>query len=197
MNETSPVSSAVARAESPALRLAARPGLALSLLCLVQLVVWTVAPAVVDRTPPNDALEEILWSREWMLLTYKHPQLPAWLTSITYHLTGSYLWGGYLLPQLAVCATFALVYALGRDMMGARAALAGVLLLPVTGFFSAGTRQFNHDIAQLPFWAAICWLLWRATQEEKTRWWVLLGTSAGIGLYAKLDAYALQDLGHR
>lgn len=164
-----------------------RPARLLSLLCLAQVAIWTVVPALVDRTPPNDSLEEFLWSREWMLLTYKHPQLPAWLTSITYHLTGSYIWGGYLLPQLAVCVTFALVYALGRDMMGPRAALAGVLLLPVTGFFSAGTRQFNHDIAQLPFWAGIAWLLWRAAREDKIGWWVLLGTVAGAGLYAKFS----------
>lgn len=179
----------------PPRRFALAPGKVLSLLCVLQLLVWTIIPALVDRTPPTDWLEEVLWSREWMLLTYKHPQLPAWLTAIMHWLTGSYLWGGYLLPQIAVCLTFLLVYAFGREMMGRQAALAGVLLLPVTGFFSAGTRQFNHDIAQLPFWAAICWLLWRAAEQERIGRWVLFGVVGGISLYAKFSTGLILTFG--
>lgn len=176
-----------ATAAPPARIFTLAPGTILSLLCALQFIVWTVVPVLVNRTPPTDFLEEVLWSREWRILTYKHPQLPAWLTGAMHWLTGSYLWGGYLLPQIAVCLTFVLVYAFGRELMGRQAALAGVLLLPVTGFFSAGTEQFNHDIAQLPFWAAISWLLWRAARQDRIGPWVLFGLVGGISLYAKFS----------
>lgn len=157
------------------------------LLCLVQFVLWTVVPALLNRTPPTDTMESFLWGRQWLLLSYKHPQLPSWLLEITYHLTGSYVWTGFLLSQVAVCVTFVCVYGLGCEIMGDRAALAGLLLLPTTGFFNWGTRQWNHDIAQLPFWAAICWLLWRAARDNRLRDWLLLGLVAGAGLYAKFS----------
>lgn len=167
----------------------------LVLFCLWQFVLWTVVPALTDRTPPNDALEEFLWSREWVLVNYKHPHLPAWAMAAAYQLTGSYIWGGYALAQAAVVTTFVLVWLLGRDLMGGRAALAGVLLLTVTGFFSSGTRQFNHDIAQLPFWAAIAWLLWRAVRDDRLGWWIALGLAGGIGLYAKLSTGVIMAFG--
>ncbi|MCM2294286.1 glycosyltransferase family 39 protein [Allorhizobium sp. BGMRC 0089] len=180
---------------TPLRRIISKPSKGLLLFCLFQLLVWTLVPGLVDKTPPDDALEEFLWSRQWMLLTYKHPQFPAWATGVMYHLTGSYIWSGYLLCQLAICITFVMVYLLGRDIMGNRAALAGVMLLPVTGFFSEGTRQFNHDIAQMPFWAAICWLLWRAIREQKTLWWVLLGIVSGCSVYAKFSTGVIMAFG--
>ncbi len=155
------------------------------LLCLLQLVAWTVIPALVNRTPPTDTLESFLWGREWLVLSYKHPQLPSWVLQIVYHLTGSYVWSGFLASQIAVCLAFPFVYLLGRDMMGARAALAGLLLLPVTGYYSWGTRQFNHDVAQIPFWAALSWLLWRAERDNRLGQWIAFGLVAGASLYAK------------
>lgn len=166
-----------------------------ALVCLTQLAFWTVAPSLVSKVPPMDALEGFMWGRQTVLLTYKHPQLPAWLMEIAYKLTGSYIWGGFLLSQVLICATFGFVYVLGRDLIGGRAALAGVLLLPTTGFYNWGARQVNHDIVQLPFWAAICWLLWRAERENKLGWWLALGVVAGAGLYAKFSTGLLIGFG--
>lgn len=156
-------------------------------LIIVQVLVWTLIPALVNITPQTDTLEGYLWGREWPFLTYKHPQLPAWLLQITHDLTGSYTWGHYFLSQAMIAATFLAVFALGRDMMGPRAALAGVLLLPTTGFFSWGTRQFNHDVVQMPFWAGFAWLLWKAARTDRLGWWVALGVMGGAGLYAKFQ----------
>lgn len=156
-------------------------------LVAVQVLAWTVVPALVNLTPPTDTVESYLWGREWRLLTYKHPQMPGWILDILHRLTGNYVWGHFFASQLMVALTFLAVYALGREMMGPRAALAGVFLLPVTGIFSWGTRQFNHDVAQMPFWAAIAWLLWVAARRDRMGWWVALGLVGGIGLYAKFQ----------
>ncbi|MDA3889021.1 MAG: glycosyltransferase family 39 protein [Allgaiera sp.] len=153
----------------------------------LQLVLWTLVPALLNKTPPTDTLEGYMWGRQWVPMTYKHPQMPAWALEITHDLTGSYTWGHFMLSQIFICATFVMVYLMARDMVGKRGALASVLLLPTLAVFSWGTRQFNHDVAQMPFWVAVSWLLWRASRDNKMGWWVALGLVSGISLYAKFS----------
>lgn len=167
--------------------LVSRPELWLVLLCATQIACWTVMPALVDTAPPRDVVEGFMWGREWVLLTYKHPQLPAWLLEASHLLTGSFRWPQYLLAQLTISSTFILVYLLARDILGRPRALAAVLLMPTIYFFGWPTPQFNHDYAQMPFWAAIAWLLWRAVRDGRPGWWLALGLVSGVGLYAKFS----------
>ncbi|MGX8013817.1 glycosyltransferase family 39 protein [Mesorhizobium sp. ORM8.1] len=172
-----------------------RPSHFLALLCLAQIFCWTISPAITDVGPPADVVEGFMWGREWVLLTYKHPQLPCWLLEISHLLTGSFRWPQYLMSQLTVSATFVLVYLLARDIMGPTRALAAVLLMPSIYFFGWPTPQFNHDYAQMPFWAGICLLLWRAARDGKPVWWLALGLVSGVGLYAKLSTGLLLTFG--
>lgn len=175
--------------------LSRHPGYVLALLCAMQIVFWTALPALVDVAPPGDVVEGFMWGREWVLLTYKHPQLPAWLLEAAHLLTGSFRWPQYLLSQLVVTSTFVFVYLLARDILGHRRALAAVLLMPSIYFFGWPTPQFNHDYAQMPFWAAICWLLWRSTTRNGPGWWLALGLVAGVGIYAKFSTGLLLVFG--
>lgn len=156
-------------------------------LCVLQVLLWTIIPALVNKTPPTDTMEGYMWGREWILMSYKHPQMPAWLLEISRILTGSVTWGHYLLSQIMVVGVYVFVYLMGRDMMGSRAALAAVMLIPTLGHSSWGTRQFNHDVIIMPFWVAICWLLWRAQRDNSMANWVALGLVAGISAYAKFS----------
>ncbi|TIV95324.1 MAG: glycosyltransferase family 39 protein, partial [Mesorhizobium sp.] len=167
----------------------------LALLCLTQIACWTLMPALVNVGPPYDVVEGFMWGREWVLLTYKHPQLPCWLLEISHLLTGSFRWPQYMLSQLLVSTTFVLVYLLARDIMGSTRALAAVLLMPSIYFFGWPTPQFNHDYAQMPFWAGISWLLWRAARDGRPGWWLALGVVSGMGLYAKFSTALLLVFG--
>jgi 4-amino-4-deoxy-L-arabinose transferase-like glycosyltransferase len=176
-------------------RLLARPLYAITVLCVLQIAVWTALPPLASQSPPLDAVENYLWGREWVILSYEHPQLPAWLLEASRLLTGSVRWPEYLLSQLFVCATYVLVYLLVRDLMGPRLALASVLLMPTLYWFGWLTYQFNHNIAQMPFWAALVFALWRAIEENRLRWWLLVAAAAGLGLYAKFSTGILIGLG--
>lgn len=167
-----------------------RPASALAAFCALQAVVWTFAPAYTHDSPPLDVVESTMWGREWALATYKHPAFPSWVLESLRWLTGATGWPAYLASQLCIALTFALVYRIGRDLFGAdenaaEKSLAGVMLLAGVFYFSWPTPEFNHNIAQMPFYAAIILLTWRATTRDGLLWWALLGLTAGFGLHIK------------
>ncbi len=163
------------------------PATLIALLIGGQIVAWTLAPALSHSAPPLDVVEGYMWGREWVLATYKHPALPSWALEASRIVTGAVGWPAYLLSQLCVAATFLFVYLLGRDLMGPHRAAAGTLLLTGIAFYAWPTSEFNHNIAETPFWAALAWALWRAVERRRPGWWMLVGALGAAGLYAKLS----------
>ena len=167
------------------------PPALVALLCVGQITVWTLAPTLTHRAPPLDVVEGYMWGREWVIATYKHPALPSWVLETTRILTGAVGWPAYLASQLFIAATFVFAYLLGRDMMGPRRAAAGTLLLTGIAFYAWPTPEFNHNVAETPFWAALPWALWHAVERRRIGWWALAGLLAAGGLYAKLTTALL------
>lgn len=162
-----------------------------ALLIAGQIVAWTLAPALTHTAPPLDVAEGYMWGREWVIATYKHPALPSWVLEASRLATGVVGWPAYLVSQLFIAATFVFVFLLGRDMVGAERAAAGTLLLTGVVYFSWPTVEFNHNVAEMPFWAALPWALWRAVERGGHWRWVLVGGLAAGGLYAKLTTALL------
>jgi 4-amino-4-deoxy-L-arabinose transferase-like glycosyltransferase len=171
--------------------LAARPERALTALMAAQIVLWTAAPSFSHTSPPLDVIEMYVFGREHVIAVYKHPNLPGLVLEASRLLTGMVGWPAYLISQLFISATFLAVFALGRETMDAPRALAGTLLLAGVYYFSWPTPEFNHNVAQMPFWAAIALFLWRATTAGKSIDWALLGLIAGFGLWAKYSTAVL------
>jgi 4-amino-4-deoxy-L-arabinose transferase-like glycosyltransferase len=158
----------------------------------LQIIVWTLTPTLVNSAPPLDVVESYMWGREWVLATYKHPALPSWVLEASRMASrGAIGWPAYLASQLFVAATFALVYLLGRELMDAPRAAAGTLLLTSISAYGWLTPEFNHNVAQLPFWAGLALALWRAVERRSLLWWALAGVFGGVGLYAKLTTVLL------
>ncbi|MBY0564807.1 MAG: glycosyltransferase family 39 protein [Hyphomonadaceae bacterium] len=168
--------------------LLARPERALFALALLQMLFWTLAPALSHSAPPLDVVEMYAWGREGVVATFKHPNLPGLVLEPTRWLTGEAGWPAYLVSQLFVVMTFAAVFALGRAMMDAPRALAGTLLLTGVYFFSWPTPEFNHNVAQMPLWALIALALWQAATTGRWAWWAALGVFAGLSLWAKYSS---------
>ena len=173
---------------SPLAWLLARPAFGVLALAGAQCAVWTLAPALSHDAPPLDVVESYLWGQEWVVGTFKHPNLPGWVLEISRELTGATGWPAYLASQLFVAATYLAVFLLGREIMDSRRALAGTLLLAGVFYFAWPTIEFNHNVAQMPFWATIAWMLWRLRTRGGLLWWVVLGFIAADSLYAKLSS---------
>jgi 4-amino-4-deoxy-L-arabinose transferase-like glycosyltransferase len=168
------------------------PDRAIIAFCAVQLFAWTLIPALTRSALPRNAIEGYAWGREWLLISWKHPQLPAWCLEASRLLTGTVGWPAFLLPQLFVVATYVLVFTLGkdlfgRDIVGREHSAAGTALLVGISFFTWPSVQFDHNVAQMPFWAATCLLAWRSVERDDALSWIAFGIVAGFGFYAKLS----------
>jgi 4-amino-4-deoxy-L-arabinose transferase-like glycosyltransferase len=172
-------------------RLISEPSRALTTILLLQTLCWTLAPALSHDAPPLDVVEMYAWGREWVVATFKHPNLPGLVLEPTRLLTGQTGWPAYLVSQLFVAVTIWAVFALGRELMDAPRALAGALLLTGIYFFSWVTPEFNHNVAQMPLWALVMLMLWRAVERNHWRDWLLLGVFAGLSIWAKYSSAIL------
>lgn len=168
--------------------IAARPGRSVAALCAMQLLVWTLAPALTHSAPPLDVVEMLVWGREGVVATYKHPNLPGLLLEAVRLVSFGALWPAYLFGQCCVAASFVAVYLLGRNLLGPGRALAGTLLLTGIFYYSWPTPEVNHNLLQMPLWAWTGLALWRATRSGRFVWWVLLGIFAGLSLWAKYSS---------
>ncbi|HLY06656.1 MAG TPA: glycosyltransferase family 39 protein [Rhizomicrobium sp.] len=162
----------------------------LGLLVIAQLVLWTVLPWLFARSLPLDVVSDgLAWGHEWQWGYYKHPPLPSWTVEVFFDVLGDI--GPFLLSQLCIAATYIFVFELGRDILGGSRAAVGTLLLAGVYYFSIPTPEFNHNVAQMPVWAAACLCYFRAWQSGRIRWWLALGAGAGVGLLTKYSTAVL------
>ena len=161
------------------------PERGLTLLIAAQVAFWTLAPALSLTAPPLDVVEMYVWGREGVVATFKHPNLPGLMLEGLRRLTGQVGWPAYLLSQACVGATFWAVFALGRELMDSRRALASVVALTGVYFFFWVTPEFNHNVLQMPFWALTMLSLWRATTRNHWLAWLALGLFGALGIWAK------------
>ncbi len=176
---------------TPLDRLTARPELGLLVLCIAQLLLWTIAPALSHDAMPLDMIEMYVWGREWVVATFKHPNLPGLLLEAARTLTGSRVWSGFAVSQLCIVLAYGAVFLLGRDLLGPGRALAGTLLLTGIYYYSWSTPEMNHNVAQIPLWALVTLFLWRAVERGGLGWWLGLGLLGVLALWAKYFAAVL------
>jgi hypothetical protein len=169
-----------------------RPERGLVALIAAQVVFWSLAPTLSHSAPPLDVVEMYAWGREGVAATFKHPNLPGLVLEGVRRGTGVTAWqAAFFVSQLFIGLTLWSVFALGRELMDGKRALAGTLLLTGVVFFSWPTPEFNHNVAQMPLWALTCWMLWRATTRGNLISWLLLGVFAGLSMWAKYSSAVL------
>lgn len=146
-------------------------------------VAWSLLPALLGNSLPLDVVEGIHWGREWQAGYYKHPPLPSWLLYPAYAALG---WvGPMLLSQLCIMLALFFVYRLGSRLLSPEHAAIGTLLVMGIYYYSWPSVEFNHNIAQLPIWAALGYYGFLCLQEPRLRHWLLLGLWCGLGMLTK------------
>lgn len=165
-----------------------RPGRVVAALCAAQALFWTLAPALSHNALPLDTVEMLVWGREGVVATYKHPNLPGLLLEAARLASFGATWTAYAVTQACIVATFAAVYLLGRDLLGPARALAGTLLLTGIYYFSWPTPEMKHNLMEMPLWAWLCLALWRSTRSGRLSWWIALAAFAGLAVWAKYSA---------
>jgi 4-amino-4-deoxy-L-arabinose transferase-like glycosyltransferase len=131
-----------------------RPRDAAYLFIIAQVVIWTLVPFFIAISLPLDVVSDGLgWGHEWQLGYFKHPPLPSWLVEAFFDAMGDM--GPFLLSQLAIAVTCLFVLALGRATISERRAAIGTMLLVGVYYFSVPSAEWNHNVAQMPAWAAM------------------------------------------
>ena len=156
-----------------------------------RVVLWTLLPSLVASSAPLDVIEGLAWGQAWQWGYWKHPPLAAWILAATSAIFGVRLWPLFLAGQLAVAACLYAVWRLGRELVGAPAALLSVLVLDGIYYYNIAGTKLNPDLLQLPFWAVSILFLHRALVRDRTLYWALLGLAVGLALLAKYSAGAL------
>src|SRR5438105_4860323 len=112
-----------------------RPQLAFLAFLALHFAVWTALPALLYPNLPLDLIEALTYGREWQLGYDKLPPLPWWLVEIVYRLFGVDT-AFYAASAVVVIATFALVFATARPLVGAVGALVAVLVIDGLHYFN-------------------------------------------------------------
>jgi 4-amino-4-deoxy-L-arabinose transferase-like glycosyltransferase len=155
-----------------------------------QILIWTIVPKLFAISLPLDVVSDgLAWGHEWQWGYYKHPPLPSWTVEAFFVALGD--WGPFLLSQLAVAATYGFVFLIGRQMMPAREALIGTLLLAGVYYFSIPTPEWNHNVAQMPVWAWAAYAYLKAIRTRTLGWWAMLGLAAGVAVLTKYASAVL------
>ena len=162
---------------------------AVAWVAVVYVLAWSLLPPLLSSSLPLDVVESLSWGREWQWGYYKHPPLAPWVLELSYRAFGHV--GPFLLSQLFIAATLWLVWRTGCRLMSRDRAFIGTLLTMGVAYYTRPALEFNHNIAQMPIWAALGYCMAAALQEGRLRHWALLGVSAGLGLLTKYSVGAL------
>lgn len=160
-------------------------------LALFQLIMWTALPMLAHTSPSLDIVEGFAWGNAWQAGYFKHPPLSPWLVATSTHLFGKNLFAVYVLSPLAIVTALTFIWMLSREFFDERSSAAGLYLVSSQFYFNLLTPEFNHNVMQIPLWAAAFALYWRAVTRGSLGYFIALGIVLGLCALAKYSALVL------
>jgi 4-amino-4-deoxy-L-arabinose transferase-like glycosyltransferase len=156
-------------------------------LITLQILVWgAIAPAL-HTALPLDVAELMTLSGEGVIANYKHPNLPGLLLDLFIGITGK-VEVVYFLSQLSIVVAYLAIYLLSREFLSKQKALVATFLTSSIFYYHWPTPEFNHNVLQIPLWAAATLFAWRAVTTQKIMNWLALGMVAGAMVWTKYSA---------
>ena len=130
----------------------------------VHVLIWWLLPALLQHNLPLDVIEQLAWGREWQIVYFKHPPLPAWILEAIATLSGRWPAATYVAGPLASALALVAVWRLSCTLMGQRRAVLAVLAQGCVLYFTIFIPEFNNNVVLLPLWA-----LWSTGAWPKPR----------------------------
>lgn len=163
---------------------------------LVGLMPWIGHPLITREQELRVVLtaRDMARGGDWIIPHYlgeprlNKPPLMYWLTASVFKLAGTTQSAALArLPgALSGVLLLAMVVALGRRLVGRRAALLAAMMIGTSYLFLCFGRLCETDVSLACFESTSILALYPAlTARHKTRWWILSGLLAGIGFLIK------------
>lgn len=159
------------------------------IFAMLYALAWIAVPPLLGQSFALDVVESLSWGQEWRWGYYKHPPLAPVVLNVFYAGLGKF--GPYVLSQLCIALTLWMVWCTGRRLMDAERAFLGTVLTMGVAYYNFPTIEFNHNIAQMPLWAALGYGFVAALQDGKLWQWLMLGLLAGLGMLTKYSIAVL------
>ena len=152
--------------------------LAFATLWLGQL--WAISVA-----PPEDNIEQLIWttSLEWGY--YKHPPLPTWLLWPLVKIFGTQPLLTLVLGGATTLGAIAIMWRLLLSLRGQQYALIALLAALCITYYNRRLDVYNHDTVLMVIVALSAALTWKAHQTGEIKWWAVLGLCLGLGAITK------------
>jgi len=159
-----------------------------ALLCLGQLLLWSLAFGLTYKAPEIDSAEQFVWAFSLENGYWKHPPMPSWIMHGLIALVGPSVALPFVATQLSIVIALALTWRLGCEFMSPQRSLIAMALTSLVTYHNIGGDCFNHNTALLPFQAATLLLFYRATRSGAWHHWALAGLLAGLSMLVKYVA---------
>lgn len=160
-------------------------------LFIFMAVFWCLVPILGHHSPPLDVIEMHTWAAAPQLGYYKHPPLPAWIIYLSEAIFGVNRLALFLPSALSITLTLAAVWPLATRFFGSRRALIALFLQATVAYYHLFSPDYNHNVAQMPFWAGALCAAYFALRLGHARYWLAFGLLLGLTALAKYSALFL------
>ena len=161
------------------------------IFCALHLALWTLLPTLLCNDLPLDVIEGVGYGQQLLLGYWKHPPLTWWIFGLVHRIAGPHLWAYFFVGQVAAVACMWTIWRLGREFLDPLASLVAVLLLEGYVALNIYTKEFNHNIIELPLFGAIGLFLYRAFLRQRLRDFILVGIGFALAFLGKYVAATL------
>ena len=138
-----------------------------------------------------DTYEMLLMGHEWQYGYWKHPALPPWIAEAVFIISGHSIRAVAALPIACAAIALWLVWVLCKPILGKAGAAIATALSVGSWYLMTPVTQFNHNIAQLPFWVLTVLMYRRATRLPTGLNWIAFGAVAALLVQTKYTGVLL------
>lgn len=151
-------------------------------------IFWTLIPILGHHSPPLDVIEMSTWAHVPQLGYYKHPPLPAWGIYASQLLFGRNSFALFLPSALSISIAIFAVWPLALRFFGAKRGIVALFLQATLIYYNLYAPDYNHNVAQIPFWALTVSAFYFAVVDGRSRYWIGFGAALGVTTLSKYSA---------